>query len=73
MLETLKKVTLSEGDRVDDGSRHGRLSLDWNPGMVRVEVDGHFYLKGIAACFFVLFHYVAVYGNWFLHVSRAFL
>lgn len=63
MLETLKKVTLSEGDRVDDGSRHGRLRLEWNPGDGSRGSRWTFLLKGIAACSFVLFHYVAVYGK----------
>lgn len=45
MLETLKKVTLSKGDRVDDGLKHKRLSLEWNPGMVRVEIDRYFYWR----------------------------
>lgn len=55
MLETLKKVTLSEGDRVDDGSRHGRLRLEWNPGDGSRGSRWTFLLKGNRSLFLCAF------------------
>lgn len=54
--------------REDDGSRHGMLSLEWNPGMVHVKVNGYIFIDGNRSLFLCVFHYVALYGNWFLYV-----